>query len=110
MEKKHGLYIEEQIKEEKWLMSHIKPGCKVDYGVGRVLFAGEIAGFLNPMGEGISAGMESGHSAACAIMEHDGNLNTICTDYQQRTKGMKNYMERQWSFVGGMSDTFSEMK
>ena len=31
---------------------------------GRVLFAGEIAGFLNPMGEGISAGMESGYCVA----------------------------------------------
>ena len=54
-------------------MPHIRPGCHVDYGVGRILFAGEVAGFLNPMGEGISAGMESGYCAACAIMEHCDN-------------------------------------
>ena len=110
MQEKHGLHIEEQIKEEKWLMPHIKPGCKVDYGIGRVFFAGEIAGFLNPMGEGISAGMESGYSIANAIIEHEGDLKGIYSDYQQRTQELKNYMERQWSFVGGMSDTFREMK
>ena len=64
MKKEHLLYIEEQTKAEKWLMPHIRPGCTVDYGRGRILFAGEIAGFLNPMGEGISAGMESGYQAA----------------------------------------------
>ena len=67
MEARHHLQIDKQIKAEKWLMPHIRPGCHVDYGVGRVLFAGEIAGFLNPMGEGVSAGMESGYCAACAI-------------------------------------------
>ena len=50
MEKHHGLQIRQQVKAEKWLMPHIRPGCPVTYGQGRVLFAGEIAGFLNPMG------------------------------------------------------------
>ena len=68
MEEKHRLRISRQMKEEKWLMPHIRPGCRVDYGVGRILFAGEAAGFLNPMGEGISAGMESGYRAASAAL------------------------------------------
>ena len=50
MEKHHGLQIRQQVKAEKWLMPHIRPGCPVTYGQGQVLFAGEIAGFLNPMG------------------------------------------------------------
>ena len=62
MEEKHHLRISRQTKEEKWLMPHIRPGCRVDYGVGRILFAGEVAGVLNPMGEGVSAGMESGYA------------------------------------------------
>ncbi|MDF2859401.1 MAG: fumarate reductase, partial [Neobacillus sp.] len=61
MKDNHHLRIDKQVKAEKWLMPHIRPGCHIDYGVGRVLFAGEIAGFLNPMGEGISAGMETGY-------------------------------------------------
>lgn len=109
METRHGLRIERQIRAEKWLMPHIRPGCPVTYGRGRVLFAGEIAGFLNPMGEGISAGMESGCCAARAIANHFDSLDMIYADYQRDTRQLKSYMERQWSFVGRMADTFSEM-
>ena len=110
METHHGLRIERQVKAEKWLMPHIRPGCPITYGRGQVLFAGEIAGFLNPMGEGISAGMESGYCAAQAISQHFGDLAMIYADYRERTEPLHNYMKRQWSFVAGMSDTFSEMK
>jgi flavin-dependent dehydrogenase len=110
MKAHHHLRIDKQIRAEKWLMPHIRPGCHVDYGLGRVLFAGEIAGFLNPMGEGISAGMESGYCAACAIADHFDNLEMIYADYQQSTSQLKTYMERQWNFVAGMANTFKEMK
>ncbi len=110
MEEKHHLQIGRQVKSEKWLMPHIYPGCRVDYGVGRVFFAGEIAGFLNPMGEGISAGMESGYCAACAIMEHFDNPQMACEVYRQSTENLKSYMQRQWSLVGGMAGTFREME
>ncbi|MBD5456281.1 MAG: NAD(P)/FAD-dependent oxidoreductase [Lachnospiraceae bacterium] len=110
MEEKHHLHINRQTKSEKWLMPHIRPGCRVDYGVGRVLFAGEIAGFLNPMGEGISAGMESGYCAACAIMGHFDNPEMACEVYRQSTENLKSYMQRQWSLVGGMAATFKEME
>lgn len=109
METHHGLQIERQVKAEKWLMPHIRPGCFVTYGQGRVLFAGEIAGFLNPMGEGISAGMESGYCVAHAIANHFDTLDMIYADYQRDTQQLKSYMERQWSFVGRMAGTFSEM-
>lgn len=109
METKHHLQIDKQIKSEKWLMPHIRPECHVDYGVGHILFAGEIAGFLNPMGEGISAGMESGYHAASAIADHFDNLEMIYKTYKQNTANMKTYMERQWNLVGRMADTFKEM-
>lgn len=106
----HGLRIDEETKSEKWLMPHVRPGCAVQYGAGRVFFAGEIAGFLNPMGEGISAGMESGHLLACAVAEHFEDMDMIYTDYRQSTAALKTYMERQWSFVAGMAGTFEELK
>ncbi len=109
MKEKHHLHIDRQTKEEKWLMPHIRPGCHVDHGVGRILFAGEIAGFLNPMGEGISAGMESGYCAACALMEHFDDPESVREAYRKRTEELQAYMTRQWSLVGGMADTFSEM-
>ena len=110
MEEKHHLCIGRQTKSEKWLMPHIRPGCRVDYDVGRVLFAGEIAGFLNPMGEGISAGMESGYYAACAIMEHFDNPQVACEAYWQSTENLKSYMQRQWSLLGGTAGTLREME
>ncbi len=110
MEENHHLQIRRQMKEEKWLMPHIRPGCHVDYGVGRVLFAGEVSGFLNPMGEGISAGMESGYRAAFAVMEHFDHPKMVCEAYQKSTENLKSYMQRQWSFVGGMAGTFKEME
>lgn len=106
----HSLHIEKQIKTDKWIIPHIRPGCAIDYGVGRVLFAGEIAGFLNPMGEGISAGMESGYCAANAMMDHFDSPASAIEDYKERTRALHDYMKRQWNFVAGMADTFQEMQ
>lgn len=110
MKEKHNLRIEKQLKMDKWLMPYIRPSCAIDYGVGRILFAGEIAGFLNPMGEGISAGMESGYHVANAIMQHFDDLDSVYADYKEKTEALHNYMKRQWNFVANMTDTFQEMK
>lgn len=110
MKTHHNLQIEGQVKAEKWLMPHICPKCNINYGVNRVLFAGEAAGFLNPMGEGISAGMESGFCVANAVSNHFHNLKNIYNEYKSSTLNLKTYMERQWNFVAKMSDTFAEME
>lgn len=110
MQRQHDLIIQKQIKSEKWLMPHIRPKCNIDFGMGKILFAGEIAGFLNPMGEGISAGMESGFHVANAVANHFDDLDMVYAEYKNATLQLRTYMERQWSFVAGMADTFSEMK
>ena len=91
-------------------MPHIRPGFRVDYGVGRILFAGEVARVLNPMGEGISAGMESGYCPADAVIEHLDNSETVREAYRRSTENLKSYMQRQWSLVGGMAGMFREME
>ena len=106
MQDQHALTIDKTVKEEKWLMPHIQTGCNIDYGTGRLLFAGEVAGFLNPMGEGISAGMESGNAAALAIAELFNAPDSALADYRDRTKMLKTYMERQWHFVTSMAESF----
>lgn len=110
MKANHDLNIIEQTKSEKWLMPHIKSGCHIDYGCGKVLFAGENAGFLNPMGEGISAGMESGYCLAKAIIQGRNELDVIYENYKENTSKLKIYMERQWNFVAGIASTFDYMK
>ncbi len=110
MEERHHLRIEKQLKADPWLMPRVRPGCAIDYGIGRVLFAGEIAGFLNPMGEGISAGMESGYSAANAIIRHFDQPAMVMAEYKEQTQELHQYMKRQWHFVSGMSETFGDMR
>ncbi len=105
----YNLQMEAQLKAEKWLMPHIRPDCTVDYGKGRVLLAGEAAGFLNPMGEGISAALESG-AAAKAILQNFGNADSVCAAYKENTETLCSYMRRQWDFTGRMSETFREMR
>ncbi len=110
MEKNYDLKIEKQIKVDKWIMPHIRPDYTIDYGVGRILFAGEIAGFLNPMGEGISSAMESGHCAAVSILNNFENPSVVCTNYKERTTQLHDYMKRQWNLIARMTNTFAEMK
>lgn len=112
MRAKHNLHIDRQIKEEKWLMPRVLPGCPVDLVAGRggILLAGEAAGFLNPMGEGISAGIESGGAAANAVCRSFGDVEKVYEDYAEGTKKLREYMKRQWSFVGNLASSFSEMK
>lgn len=107
--------IHEFIKDELWIMPHILPGCQVTLGKGRVLFAGEAAGFLNPMGEGISSALESGHAAAAAVKQaytSGGEFKdtTLLSAYSANVAAIKNYMTRQWNFVSGISATFTHMK
>ena len=109
MRERHHLQVDRQIKADRWLMPRVRPGCSIDYGRGRVLFAGEAAGFLNPMGEGISAAMESGCCAACAIADWFEDLEAIYSAYRQAAEPLRGYMKRQWSLVAGMAEPFQEM-
>jgi flavin-dependent dehydrogenase len=114
MKKYHKAKIDAQEKSEKWIMPRIMPGCPVEYGCGKILFAGETAGFLNPMGEGISAGMESGYAAAKAIEKAARNntpdLEIVYSAYKQNTSALRAYMLRQWHFVASMASTFGHMR
>ena len=106
----HDLRIDEQLKEDRWIMPHIRPACHIDFGIGRIFFAGEAAGFLNPMGEGISAGLESGDGIAQAIRDHFESVDLIYDSYKMSTADLRSYMQRQWHLVGRMATPFSEMQ
>ena len=110
MQQNHGLRIEEQLREDRWLLHRVRPGCVLDYGVGRVLFAGETAGLLNPMGEGVSSAIESGRQLAAAILDRFDDPNGVRSAYQDAVKPLQDYMRRQWHLVSGMSDAFRDMK
>ena len=110
MTETYNLTIKQQNKVDKWFMPKILPGCRIDSGVGKVFFAGETAGFLNPMGEGISGGMESGYHIASAIAHDFDQLDAIYTKYEQSTASLHEYMKHQWSLVARMTGKFKHFQ
>ncbi len=109
MKDKHALSISKELRKDKWIIRNILPPFDIDYGTGSILKAGENAGFLNPMGEGISSAMESGYCAACAIISDFDNRQNVIEDYKRSVAETKNYMQRQWQLVGRMSNKFAFM-
>ena len=110
MKEKHNLKISETLNGDRWIMPYIKPGFAIEHGLENVLFAGEATGFLNPMGEGISAGIESGALAAQAIINNFEYPEKVASEYRNSTKQLQEYMKRQWNFVAEISGTFKNMK
>jgi digeranylgeranylglycerophospholipid reductase len=97
--------------EEVGLMPYITPEFQVNLGKGRVLFAGDAAHLLNPMGEGISSALASGSAAAEAIKtelgsESDMNSENVLNKYESNLKGEIEYMMRQWKFLSTISPEF----
>lgn len=105
----HGLELGRMHREEKWQMPRVLPGCPLDHGAGRILFAGETAGFLNPMGEGISAALESGRAAALAVSAHPEDPEAALSAYRAGTAELHAYMKRQWRLTAALSERFREM-
>ena len=111
MKSRHNADIEATGKREKWTMPLILPGCPTYYGNGRVMFAGETSGFLNPIGEGISAALECGHAAAAAVSAvGDFNIKSVYEKYKANVTELEEYMRRQWRLLGSVSTRFAHMK
>ena len=106
--------IESCIKEEVGIMPCVTQGCPVNLGRGRVLFAGEAANFLNPIGEGISSALASGRAAAETIKSTyktcDFSVKSLIEVYKDNISPEKEYMERQWTILSSMSSKFHYMK
>ncbi|MCI8441004.1 MAG: NAD(P)/FAD-dependent oxidoreductase [Provencibacterium sp.] len=110
MRQQHRLKIIETLRAERWVMPLISPGCPISCGSGRLLHAGEAAGLLNPMGEGISSAMQSGYHAACAVDEQFDSPEKVLQEYRKQIKPLQEYMRRQWNFVGRLAESFSSMR
>ena len=111
---KFNVKIESCVKEEIGIMPGVMPGCPLDLGTGRILFAGEAANFLNPIGEGISSALASGYGAAEAVKSvyktNNFSVKSLINTYKSNILPEKEYMTRQWTILAGMSSKFSYMK
>lgn len=109
-----NLKIDSILKKEVGIMPSIKPGCPVDLGKGRILFAGETANFLNPIGEGISSALLTGLNAAESLDYAydfiDSDPQILLDTYKNKTKNEKDYMIRQWDLLANISSKFDYMK
>lgn len=111
---KFNAKIESCVKEEIGIMPNVTPGCPVNLGAGRILFAGEAANFLNPIGEGISSALASGYAAAEAVKSvyktNNFSVKSLIDTYNYNILPEKEYMTRQWTILTSMSSKFSYMK
>ncbi len=103
----HGLIVNDPLRSETWAMPAVRPGCPLQLGTGRVLACGEAAGFLNPMGEGISSALASGASAARAIIAYRSEPQAVQEAYRKATRILHGYMLRQWDHVGRLCPRFA---
>lgn len=111
---KFNAKIESCVKEEVGIMPSVMPGCPVNLGTGRILFAGEAANFLNPIGEGISSALASGYAAAESVKSiyktNNFSVKSLVDTYNYNILPEKEYMARQWVILASMSSKFSYMK
>lgn len=105
----YGVDLGEPLRAERWIMPAVESDHEIVAGRGRVLVAGEAAGFLNPMGEGVSAALESGFAAAEAVHASLASGTAALPDYRARVARPYEYMMRQWSYTGEISERFSHM-
>ncbi|MCK9150422.1 NAD(P)/FAD-dependent oxidoreductase [Methanobacterium alcaliphilum] len=101
----YNLKIESFEKAETGLMPHIQPNFRTDLGKGRILFAGDAANLLNPLGEGISSALFSGYAAAEALISCE-KADDILKIYNKNLKGEIDYMVRQWKYLGTITKRF----
>jgi flavin-dependent dehydrogenase len=99
-------------KKERWIIPELPSDCSLNLGKGRILFAGEAANFLNPMGEGISSALISGNAAAEAILKTDAleKKQTLLAVYKNNIVYEQERMIRQWDLLAGISPKFSRYR
>lgn len=112
---RYNAKINATVKEDVGIMPQITPEFKVYLGKGRVLFAGDAANLLNPMGEGISSALASGYAASEAIKnefesEDNPSPGNVLKQYNNKLKPEIEYMRRQWKFLGTISQEFGSFQ
>lgn len=97
-----NLSISRELGEETWFLPLVVPESDLLFNTGNIFFAGEVAGLLNPFGEGISLALSSAIALAGSCKMHQHNLRqyeSIAEGYKNRMSGEVAYMKRQWDFL-----------
>ena len=99
LRRRHGFAPSEILREEGCLGNAMGPTNRFFLGQGRVLVAGEAAGFLHLGGEGISGALETGWRAGQAIVDATALGDDALARYQASTRAERERVLDQWSFT-----------
>ncbi len=103
LKKEINLEIIKEIKDEAWYIPLVIPDFSIILRNRRVFFVGEVAGLLNPFGEGISLAMISGHCLSNACIRQKSLELIDCAEielnYNSNLSNEIEYMKRQWKFI-----------
>jgi menaquinone-9 beta-reductase len=94
-----GFAPTESLRDEGCLGNALGPTNRFFLGQGRVLVAGEAAGFLHLGGEGISAALATGYLAGQAIAAALAAGDDALARYRAATRGERERVLDQWSFT-----------
>jgi flavin-dependent dehydrogenase len=94
-----GFEPKEALRDEGCLGNALGPTNRFFLGKGRVLVAGEAAGFLHLGGEGISGALQTGYLAGRAIAEGIAAGGDALGNYQTATRAERGRVLDQWSFT-----------
>ncbi|WP_269849486.1 NAD(P)/FAD-dependent oxidoreductase [Methanosarcina horonobensis] len=103
LKKEINFEIIKEIKDEAWYIPLVIPDFPIVLRNRRVFFAGEVAGLLNPFGEGISIALTSGLCLSNACIKQKSLELTDCAEielnYNSNLSNEIKYMKRQWKFI-----------
>lgn len=106
-----NLQVSKEIRDEIWCLPIIDKEYASLLSSKRVFFCGEVAGILNPFGEGISGAFTSAIelSKSCLEFKDDlDNIRGIEELYKHNMKSELEYMIRQWEYIKSISKEFKE--
>jgi len=99
LRRRHGFAPTETLRDEGCLGNAMGPTNQFFLGQGRVLVAGEAAGFLHLGGEGISGALASGWLAGQAIAEAVDKGDEPLARYRTIARPEQDRVLDQWSFT-----------
>jgi flavin-dependent dehydrogenase len=99
LRKRHGFAPTETLRDEGCLGNAMGPTNRFFLGKGRVLVAGEAAGFLHLGGEGISGALSTGWLAGEAIADAMAMGDDAVERYRTATLAERERVLDQWSFT-----------
>ncbi len=99
LQKTFGLGIKKVIKKTGCTGTDMGITGKFFLGLGRVLLAGEAAGFMNIFGEGISSAIATGHLAATAIIQAQTANQEVLPIYKEISKTEEEITRKSWDIA-----------